>query len=219
MLPAIQATTGSLAARIAQAKKPATGTGMSGFLKFAFDSGEYLFGRDQEDVTGDLVLVNTNSICHGWTIWADGKATKTLVTFDRELPEAPPAVGKDQPSEARAFGGAFYDDGKPGDQLVFETNSYGGRKGVDKLIGEVIDRVTAGETVYLYPVVKLSSESYKNKNYMNKLIHNPIFEVVKWCDVNGLEAGAEAPSLAAPAAPEAEPEPEQSAPRRRRVAS
>jgi len=217
MLPAIQASTGSLAARIAQAKKPTPTTGGSaGFLKFDFSDGSYLFGRDQEDVTDDLVLVNTNSICHGWVIWADSKATKVLSTFDKELPEAPAPIGGNSPSEARAFGGAFFDDGKPGAQLVFETNSFGGRKGVDNLISEIIDRVTTGEEVYLYPVIMLTSESYKNKNYMNKLIHNPSFEIVKWCDVNGLEQGEAAPLLAAP---ELEAEQEQpTAPRRRRVA-
>ena len=216
MLPAIQASTGSLAARIAQAKKPApSGNGTTGFLKFVFDDGAYVFGRDQEDVTGDLVLVNTNSICHGWTIWADSKATKVLSTFDKELPEAPAPIGGNQPTEARAFGAAFYDDGKPGSQLVFETNSFGGRKGVDTLIGQIIDRVTSGEEVYLYPVVKLTSESYKNKNYMNKLIHNPVFEVVKWCDVNGLEPGEQPTALEAP---QTQAEEQPAATRRRRVA-
>lgn len=222
MLPAIQANTTSLAARIAQAKRPnpAGSGGMAGFLKFNFNDGSYLFGRDQEDTTGDIVLVNTNTICHGWVLWADGKANKSLATFDQDMPEAPKSIGDNHPSEARAFGGAFVDDGKPGAQFVFETNSYGGRKGVDALISAIIDRVTSGETVYLYPMVRLGSDSYRNKNYMNKLIHNPVFEIVKWCDVNGVEAGAQTAALSSEETAADEPpfETEPPVQRRRRVA-
>lgn len=186
-LPAIKTSAGGLAERLARAARPSVtaSAGMTGFLKFDFQSGRYTFGRSQEEVTGDVVLVNTNTICHGWVIWSDSKATKVLDTIDNDLPAAPEPIGGNQPSEARALMGAFYDDGKPGDQLTFETNSFGGRKAVDSLFGEIQRRCIEGETVYLYPLVKLSSESYKNKNYMNKLIHNPVFEIQGWCDING----------------------------------
>jgi hypothetical protein len=197
-LPSIVASASNLAARVAAAKIPTAATGgVGGFLKFAFDDGEWTFGRDQDEVTGDVVLVNTNTICHGWILWHAAKATKVLTTFDNDMPEAPAAIGNDQPSEARAFGAAFYDNGKPGEQLTFETNSFGGRKAVDTLVRAIIDRVTQGETVALYPLVKLTSESYRNKNYHNKLIHNPVFEIVDWCDQNGNKASA-AQQLAAP---------------------
>lgn len=213
-LPAIQASATGLAARVAAAKMPATASaGVGGFLKFDFNSGDFTFGRDQDEVTGDIVLVNTNSICHGYILWHEAKATKVLTTFDNDMPPAPAAIGSDQPSEARAFAAAFYDDGKPGEQMTFETNSFGGRKAVDSLIRAVIDRVSAGETVTLYPLVKLTSESYRNKTYHNKLIHNPHFEIVDWCDQNGVPATTAAPQLAAP---EAEA-PAEAPVRRRRV--
>jgi hypothetical protein len=220
-LPSIVASASNLAARVAAAKIPVTASGgVRGFLKFAFDDGQWTFGRDLDEVTGDVVLVNTNSICHGWILWHAAKATKVLTTFDNDMPEAPAAIGNDQPSEARAFGAAFYDNGKPGEQLAFETNSFGGRKAVDTLVRAVIDRVTNGETVTLYPLVKLTSESYRNKNYHNKLIHNPLFEITGWCDQNGVPAGQTA-QLAAPAeeaaAPEAAAAAAEAPTRRRRV--
>lgn len=210
-LPAIQASASSLAARVANAKMPAAaGAGVGGFLKFDFNSGDWTFGRDQDEVTGDVILINTNTICHGYILWHEAKATKVLATFDNDMPPAPPAKGNDQPSEARAFAAAFFDDGKPGEQMTFETNSFGGRKAVDAIIREVINRVTAGETVSLYPLVKLSSDSYRNKTYHNKLIHNPVFEIIDWCDQNGVSSKA-APALEAP-----EPVVEEQAPTRRR---
>lgn len=185
-LPTVQISASSLAARIAKTTPPpAAGAGSAGFLKFAFATGEWRFGREQEEVGKDLLLVNTNSICHGWVLWADNKATKTLVTFDQDMPEPPEPVGAAQPSEARAFAGAFYDDGKPGENVIFETNSFGGRKAVDNLIREIYTRVVGGEAEFIYPLVKLENESYRNKKYMNKLIYNPVFTIEGWCNQGG----------------------------------
>jgi hypothetical protein len=219
-LPTIQISASSLAARIAKTTPPpAAGTGTAGFLKFAFDTGEWAFGREQEEVGGDLLLVNTNSICHGWILWADNKATKTLVTFDQDMPEQPMPVGVSQPSEARAFAGAFYDDGKPGENAIFETNSFGGRKAVDGLIREVYTRVVAGEAEFIYPLVKLDNESYRNKKYMNKLIYNPVFTIEGWCNQGGALQSS-TPALDAPDdAPDDEPEAAPQPVRRRRVES
>lgn len=215
-LPMIQSSATGLAARVAKAKVPATAnSGSGGFLKFDFNSGEWTYGRDLDEVTNDLILINTNTICHGYILWHESKATKVLTTFDTDMPEAPAPKGSDQPSEARAFAAAFYDDGKPGEAMTFETNSFGGRKAVDGVIKLIIEQVTAGETINLYPLVKLTSESYRNKTYHNKLIHNPAFEIVGWCDQNGVRASADAPpQIEAPeAAPPAE---EPAAPARRR---
>jgi len=193
----IQTSASSLASRIAQAAVPQVG-GSAGFLKFDFNNGEWSYGREMDDVTDDEVLINTNTICHGYILWSGGKATKTLTTFDQEKPMPMAPIGTDQPSEARAFMGAFYDDGTPGEQFTFETNSFGGRKGVDTLITEIINRVAVGEVTYLYPLVKLSSDSYKNTKHHNKLIHNPKFEVIAWADQNGNLQGEAAPQLEAP---------------------
>ena len=94
-------------------------------------------------------------------------------------------IGEDYPSEARSFQGALVDDGE---MLAFDTNSYGGRKGIDVLLGKIKAHSAVGSK-HLYPKVKLTSESYANKKRGGKLTHNPVFELVAWCDQEGNEEG------------------------------
>jgi len=87
----------------------------------------------------------------------------------------------DQPSESRGFEARFEDD--PETVLVFETSSYGGRKGCDNLLNAIRIRSAGGEQEYLFPVVQLSSESYKAKQ--GGTIHNPLFNIVGWMNQEG----------------------------------
>ena len=153
------------------------------FLKMDFETGDWLIGQEQEEVTGDEILVNTPTICHGWILWSGGKPQKSMVGFVHPLPAPMPSVGTDSPSEGRSFQGALIDDGSP---LAFDTNSYGGRKGVDKLLGEIKAHAASGSK-HLYPKCKLSSESYANKQRGGKMVFNPVFEIIAWCDENGDE--------------------------------
>ena len=188
-LPAIKMSTKDLRGALAQSQVQETAAGgIGGFLKFDFQTGEWSYGRDQEEVTGDKVLINVATFGHGWVLWLNSEAQKNLVRFTDPLPE-PPASAVDakgntvEASQARAFQGAFLDGN---DQLTFETNSYGGRQGVDALLAAVKQRAASGEGD-LYPIVKLSSSSYVNKAYGNKTIHNPVFEIVGWADEFGVE--------------------------------
>jgi len=158
--------------------------GMS-FLKMDFESGTWLLGQDAEDVTDEEILVNTASIQHGWILWSGGRPQKSFVGFSQTLPLAPEPIGEDYPNEARSFQGALVDDGE---MLAFDTNSYGGRKGVDVLLGKIKAHSAAGHH-HLYPRVKLISESYANSKRGGKLTYNPVFEVVAWCDQDGVEEG------------------------------
>ncbi len=155
------------------------------FLKIDFETGEWLLGQDSDLVTDDEILVNTASIMHGWILWSDGRPNKSLVGFTQPLPTAMDSIGEDTPSEARSFQGALIDDGEP---IAFDTNSYGGRKGVDVLLGKIKAHSAEGSK-YLYPKVKLTSESYANKKRGGKLVYNPVFEIVAWCDQDGNEEG------------------------------
>jgi hypothetical protein len=180
-------------------------TGLAGFsfLKIDFESGEWLLGQDADIVTDDEILVNTPSIQHGWILWSGGRPNKSFVNFTQPLPQPMEPVGEDHPSEARSFQGALIDDGEP---LAFDTNSYGGRKGIDVLLGKIKAHSAEGSK-HLYPKVKLTSESYANKKRGGKLTYNPVFEIVAWCDNAGNEEGAPAEQIAAPteAAPAEEP--------------
>ena len=181
-------------------------TGLAGFsfLKMDFESGEWLLGQnaDVEIVSGELVLVNSTTIQHGWILWSGGgRPNKTFTAFDQPLPQPMDSIGDDHPSEARSFQGALIDDGEP---LAFDTNSYGGRKGVDVLLGKIKAHSAEGSK-FLFPKVKLTSESYENQKRGGKLTYNPVFEIVAWCDDEGNEEGE------APAQVEAKPEVEVSA--------
>jgi len=140
-------------------------------------------------VTDELILVNTTTIQHGFILWSGGRPNKSFVGFTQPLPQPMEAIGEDYPSEARSFQGALVDDGEP---LAFDTNSYGGRKGIDVLLGKIKAHSAEGSK-HLFPKVKLTSESYANKKRGGKLTYNPVFEIVAWCDNDGNEEG-EAPA-------------------------
>ena len=166
-------------------------TGLAGFsfLKIDFESGEWFLGQDAEIVTNFEILVNTTTIQHGWILWSGGRPNKSFVGFSQPLPQPMEAIGDDYPSEARSLQGALIDDGEP---LAFDTNSYGGRKGIDVLLGKIKAHSAEGSK-FLFPKCKLTSESYANKKRGGKLTYNPVFEIVTWCDTDGNEEG-EAPA-------------------------
>jgi len=190
-----------LSTALAQSQVQET-TGLAGFsfLKIDFESGEWLLGQDAEIMTDELILVNTTTIQHGWILWSGGRPNKSFVGFTQPLPQPMEAIGDDYPSEARSFQGALIDDGEP---LAFDTNSYGGRKGIDVLLGKIKAHSAEGSK-YLFPKVKLTSESYANKKRGGKLTFNPVFEIVAWCDTEGNEEGEAPAQVAAPSETEAE---------------
>ncbi len=188
MFPTTQSSITDLSSALArsQVQPTAAGSGGKAFMKFDFKSGDFLFGRDAEDITGEEIVVNTASINHGWVVWANGTPRKVTASFVEPLPMAPEPIEGNQPTESRGFEARFEDDADT--VLIFESNSFGGRKGVDSLLSEIQSRSAKGEVQYLYPVVKLTSESYKAKQ--GNTIHNPVFEVVGWMDQEGNRAGA-----------------------------
>ena len=190
-------------------------TGLAGFsfLKMDFESGEWLLGQDGDIVTNEEVLINTTTIQHGWILWSGGRPNKAFVGFTQPLPQPMEAIGDDYPSEARSLQGALVDDGE---MLAFDTNSYGGRKGVDVLLGKIKAHSAEGSQ-FLYPKVKLTSESYANKKRGGKLTYNPMFEIAAWCDSEGNEEGEPVEQIAAqPEEAEAEAEAPKKRQRRKR---
>lgn len=212
MFPTTQSSITDLSSALAHSKVNHADNSAAGkaFLKFNFKKGSFTFGRDQEDITGEELVVNVATFAHGWTLWVNGQPQKVMRSFVEQLPEPMPAVDGNQPSESRGFEARFPEEDDD-TILVFETNSFGGRKGADKLLTEVSVRSASGESEYLYPVVRLTSESYKSKQ--GSTIHNPIFEVVGWMNQDGVRQGEKALRVEAP---ESEPEEETPVRRRRR---
>jgi hypothetical protein len=172
-----------LAGQLANSQVQET-SGLAGFsfLKMDFESGEWFCGMEGDDVTGDAILVNTATIQHGWILWSNNRPNKVFTGFSQPLPPPMDPIGEDRPSEARSFQAALCDDGEP---VSFDSNSYGGRKGVDVLLGKIKAKSASGSQ-HLYPRVTLTSESYTNSKRGGKLTYNPVFEITAWCDQDGV---------------------------------
>lgn len=210
MFPTTSTKITDLSSALKQSKvQQTTSSAGKAFIRFDFKTGEFFYGRDQEEITGEQIVVNTASFSHGWVLWVGGQAQKVMRSFVEPLPEPMPAVGHDQPTEARGFEARFEDDEET--ILVFESNSYGGRKGCDSLLAAITMKSSSGEEDFLFPVVKLESESYKAKQ--GGTIHNPVFKVVDWMNAEGeLESTNGTKKIAS----ESEPEEEEGSRRRRR---
>jgi hypothetical protein len=208
MFPTTQNSATSLAGMLAETKvQAATNNAGKAYLKFDFKTGGFSFGRELEDVTNETIIVNTHSIQHGWTLWVNGSPQKVSAAFNQELPAPMESAGGNDPSESRSFEARFEDDEDT--ILVFDSNSYGGRSGVDSLLNEIKARASSGETEYLFPKIKLESSNYKAKQ--GSTVYNPNFTVVGWVNMDG--------DLAVETAKIAVEEVEESAPVRRRRAS
>lgn len=188
MFPTVHVNSKDLAASLqkSQINSAATPAGGKAFIRFDFRTGNFTYGRDHDDITGQRIVVNTASIKHGWVLWHNGTPNKVLHSFIEALPPMPPAMGDDEASESRAFEARFEDD--PETLLVFETSSYGGRKGVDLLLQQCQAQAVKNPE-YLFPIVELEAETpYKAKT--GAVIHNPHFHVVGWVNANGEELDA-----------------------------
>jgi len=214
MFPAVQSSVSDLKGALAVSKvQPSTNSNAGkAFLKFDFKDGAFSVGREAEDVTGDTIIINTASIRHGWTLWANGTPTKVSVPFTQDLPEAMAPVGGDYPTESRSFEAAFPEEDDDS-IIMFDSNSYGGRKGVDTILEAVQAKSAADDdTGFLFPIVSLDSENYKSKQ--GSIIHNPVFTITGWMNAAGdVEGEKEAPKL------EVVEEKEEAPKRRRRKAS
>lgn len=184
-----------IATRAANSKVNTSQSSGGSFLKMDFDTGEWTSGVDGDDCTGELVIIHTESIAHGWIAWADNSPHKSFVPFDEDLPIKPQPLtdgrGKVKDfQEARRIIGAFADDGE---MVSYENNSIGAVKGVSTLLAQALAKAGDG-TPFYFPKVKLGSENYPGKGERSgKLNHNPVFEIVAWCDNDG-NAEGEAPA-------------------------
>ena len=184
MFPTVNtASITDLSSALAQSKvQDNASTGSKAYIGFDFQSGEYTFGRDKTEITDDNIVINTSSFTHGWILWVNRTSTKVMRSFVEDLPAPMPnGPAGEQPAESRGFEARFEDD--PDTVLVFETSSYGGRKGCDKILNEIRIRSAGGESEYLFPIVRLTSENYQSKQ--GRTVYNPIFEVVGWMNQEG----------------------------------
>jgi hypothetical protein len=195
-----------LQAALNQSKVQETRTGGVQHMKFgSVTDGGWVCGANADDISEAEMLINTQSLRHGWHLWCDGALTETMVSFVAGLPAEPEPV-KDknkkiqQATEAREIQGMIFDEDGEGFPAQYAASSFGARAAVDGLFNAIRARA-ATEAEFLYPLVKLTNtgEPYENKYKAGEMIHNPAFEILAWCNMNGDEQGEAAEKIAAPA--------------------
>jgi len=223
-LPQVGQSTAAVHAMLAQNRVDPT-QGGTGLQYLSFDSkrtGEWTYGVEREPCSGERFSLDLTSLKHGWVLWHQRKPNRRLVPINQDKPEPQEPVewtdnkGRtqvDDANEARSFQGTFED----GTRFEFETCSYGGRRAVDTLLGELFTRAAQGSP-FIYPHCVLESDSYDHQTYGK--LYNPVLRIVAWYDEAGNEEEGAAPALAADAPEESEDEEaeqeEAPAPRRRR---
>ena len=204
-------------------------TGGKPILKF--NSGDWVFGQEEYDVEeGSLWAADPTSYRWGWVRFSEeGKLLGDITVPITEKRPAKPEIPDD---------GEMDEYGKPidwqekyalelrcltgedeGAEVVYYTNTVGGRKLMSEFTTKLLNQVRKGNN-RIVAVVELSGDSYKHKNKTYGTIHNPIFEYKEWREF--VAASEDDDDAAADPAPEAQEEKEAEkaeAPKRGRKAS
>ena len=196
--------------------------GSETYMKFT-KFGEWVYGVEgQETQEGSIWAVNPAQFLHGWTAWGteahgtDGQNVgEHMVNAGMAYPseaDLPEVKGKWSKSIAMMLRCTSGED--EGTQVLFKSNSLGGRKAYAGLIQKVVERIQAGETEVV-ALVELESDSYQHGTYGK--IFTPVLKIVGWTGLDGaIPDGDDQPDLEGiDEQPAAEPE-EQEKPRRRR---
>lgn len=191
------------------------------FLKNHYTTGEWSLGAERLDMTGETLIINTQSIMHGWQLWVDSKLEEDkMAPFIQDLPIEPEPVEtrnrKGQTEtiyarEARSLQGMY-----EGDLVEFAGTSHGVLSCIDTLLNAIRAR-SFEDKEFLYPEVKLScAEPYENKYKKGEMVHNPVFEIVGWYNMAGDPAPDAKPALEKAQVEDDGEEDEAPAPTRRR---
>ena len=186
-VPVVQSTSAALTL-LKGNKVSKTAGGGKAFLKFdSKRTGTWLLGASGEDKTEEVFSLDLNSLQHGYVLWHNRKADRRLVPINQDLPQPQESIvytdnkGKqqsDDAAEARSVEGTFSD----GTQFVFETSTFGGRKCVDSVLGELFTRAAA-DSPYLFPQIKLETDSYDHNDFGQ--VFTPEMVAVTWFDGEG----------------------------------
>ena len=183
-LPAAPAVLTNALGSLAASKR--TGGGAL-ILKFG-KSGEWGFGPDSEALDdGDKLIVDPNSFEVGFIAWHN-----SAVEGEKMWPvNAVPSDAGDQLFAVQAKDGwqpqlafkAIVPAGDATDDIpvIFKSSSLGGTDAVKALAGEIARGLESYPGAY--PVIELSSDSYKHKQYGT--VHKPQFKLVGWVDATG----------------------------------
>jgi hypothetical protein len=186
-------------------------SGDASFIKMT-RAGMWVYGADDLDIEPDSVwAVNPNSFISGFVAWGD---TGTPLGEEmRSIMEDPIVMVDLQDVGAKwtqqfGFEMACTNGEDKGVQVIYKTNSKGGRNAVSALLDEVLHHIKENPSdPAVVPLVTLGSSSYKHKKFGK--VYTPLFSLESWATIDGVQP-------AKLEEPEAEPEPEPAPPTRRR---
>lgn len=186
------------------------------FLRMMKD-GQWVYGADDVEVDeAQQWAINPLTIEHGWIAWlerGDDEDTPAKMLGERMVSMQAPLPPKDElphfengkwtQQVALQFKGVGGEHN--GVQVLYKTNSHGGKQAASKLIDAILDQV-GSEAVEVVPLVTLFCDPYKHKKWGR--LYNPIIKVIGWTtlDVPEASAKANAPAKRQAAAPEPETE-------------
>jgi hypothetical protein len=159
-------------------------------LKMNKNDGSWSFGVENNEVQpGAHLLVDTGSFKHGLVVWSDSKIVHEEMV---EGWEAPPPIPLQphptgQPYKRQSQVKLRILDGEDeGLELLYKISSDGGNERLAELGRQAGARIGlyAETSPYLYPVIQLDSDWYKNKNHGSNT-YKPIFRLVGWADAEG----------------------------------
>ena len=181
-----------LQAALGQSKVNEVAGGAVQHIKYDTYKGEWLVGKEKTNITDEEIVVNTQSIVHGWHLWVDGDNSSRMASFTADIPEQFEPVkdkkGKlQQAAEARGLQ-AMWEDGDKDVLVQWEASTFGCRSCIDSVMQSIRARA-ATEADFLYPIVKLGvAEPYENSYKEGEMIYNPTMEITGWCNIQGEEA-------------------------------
>jgi hypothetical protein len=172
------------------------------------EGGIWVFGTRRTSPEPDsLWAINPASFQWGWVCWGDGNKTlgNKLVSIGEPLPDVTQLPDKGFPwQEEMAVDLKCISGADAGTEVVFKTNTEGGKGEVLRLIKAVGDRLGGQHEDRVSPIVRLENSSYSHSQYGKTWI--PVLAVADWMSLEG------PPPVSESASP-----PPSEQPRRRRV--
>ena len=190
----LPANVANMAQAIAASVTSAGAATNDGFYGGMDKYGAHYYGADRtEIVPEDKWAGNILNFQHGWTAWGteehgtDGQNVgEVMVPISQPLPlESDLPEVKGEWSKAICMQLKCITGEDEGVQILWKSNSYGGRKAYAALMTQVMEKLNAGQAD-CFPVMNLESSSYNHKKYGK--IFTPEFNVCGWITQDGVQA-------------------------------
>jgi hypothetical protein len=162
-------------------------------LKLSQDGDGWVYGQDAIELEeGDYIAANPFSFEHGFISW-NTKKNEIMGEMMVPINHAPPnrdnlintgfEWDEQLKFKAKIVRG---DEHSIGVDLVFKTNSHGGKEAIRNL-ARLIVSCMGQNPEHFVPIVSLNHTHYYHKSW-KKYIYKPVFNIVGWMDLDGNEA-------------------------------